>query len=99
MLVDALGMGNERLRLHLQFDALSPEKFASLLFLIPWLLPRLVMLVALIMGLLLTHEGTFLSCVALPEASSTKEDRISPSWVSSGLDASFPLLFRLYDDR
>jgi len=47
--------------------------------------PMLVLLVALMMGLLLTHEGTFLSCFALPEASSTKEDRISPSGVTSGL--------------
>jgi hypothetical protein len=98
-LFEAFSTRDERLHLYLQFDALAPEKFASLLFLIPWLLPMLVMLLALIMGLLLTHEGTFLSCFALPEASSTKEDRISPSCVSSGLYASFPLRFRLFDDR
>src|SRR5258708_1277234 len=101
-LFEAFNTRNERLHLHLQFDAFSPEELTSLLFLIPWLLPMLmllVFLVALIMGLVLTHDGTFLSCFALPEVSSTKEDRISPSGVSSGLYASFPLLFRLYDDR
>jgi len=84
-LIETLGTRNERLHLHLQFDALSPEEFASVVLRIPWLLPMLVLLVALMMGLLLTHEGTFLSCFALPEASSTKEDRISPSGVTSGL--------------
>src|SRR6266566_6543776 len=83
---EAFSTRDERLHLHLQFDTFSPEELTSLLFLIPWLLPMLVLVLALIMGLLLTHDGTFLSCFALPEVSSTKEDRISPSCVSSGLD-------------
>src|SRR5260370_41286553 len=68
-LFDAFSTRNDRLHLHLQFNTFSPEELTSLLLGIPWLLTMLVMvlLVALIMGLLLTHDGTFLSCFALPE--------------------------------
>ena len=96
---EALGTRDEYLHLHLQSDTLPPEKFASVLLGIPWSLPILVVLMVIPLLVLITHKGTFLPFVHSPSASSTKEDRISPSCVSSGLYASFPLLFRLYDDR
>src|SRR5205823_9563360 len=67
LLAQTLALCNERLHLHLQFDALTPEKLPSRFLRRSWLLPvlpRLSMLVALLMlilrSLLVTHEGTFL---------------------------------------
>ena len=66
-LTQTLALCDDRLHLHLQFDAFAPEKLSSSLLRISWLLPvlsRLSMLVVLLMlmlrSLLVTHEGTFL---------------------------------------
>src|SRR5260221_7885067 len=65
-LFQAFGTRDERLHLHLQFDALPPEEFASLHLGISGLLPVLVLpvtplvLLLVTMGLLLVvHEGPF----------------------------------------
>jgi len=85
-LVQAFGTRYERLYLQLQFDALPPEEFASLLLRISGLLPVLVLPVTPLVlslvttGLLLVvHEETFLLCLLSLLASSTKEGRIIPS--------------------
>jgi hypothetical protein len=91
LLCEALCTHDERLHLHLQFDPLTPEKLASLLQWISWLLPvllvlllargvALVLLMVTIEMLLVVHKETFLlfSVLLSSQASSTKEDRIIP---------------------
>jgi len=73
-LVQALGTGYERLHLEFQFDALSPEKFASLhlrissrLAILGWLVALSLVMSLIAMGLLLIgHERhSFLVLVVL----------------------------------